>query len=332
MRVAILLLIIMVVGCTKTDIQLYKNIVKKQKNSCYVVSINADKQNTSDFYVVKTLNDYGLVVHLKTQLRDIEGMTYVYDYDITYSTGKAIFKGSTKAFYWELDNPPPQDPNGPYIPPEPGAPRHPIEDLEKRETRDFEIFFDEKTGYANEVKFVNSVNPEVHLTYDKSGRFTAIGPYIVTTDQKGNILSILQPEPIEPYYAGQQLGVTFEYSDLNSAKKTNQYYETPFIFIHPMYSILEVLNWGPFQPNAQRTGYGMLWYIYDPELVGEYGAPSPWVWAQYSDHQYDESGKLVGYTFYGDLTRDPPGTDGNETAQTPRTIEWRCNETKKLSP
>ena len=168
--------------------QLNKNYANKQKNSCYVVSVNADKQNTSDFYVVKTFDAYGVLRHLKTQLWDLDGNTYVYDYDITYSSGKAIFKGSTKTLYWFLDNPSPQDENGPYIPPEPGAPRHPVEQVALRDTRDFEILLDKKTDYAQEVRYIGENNTELKLTYDKSGRLTGVGAYIVTTDNKGNIL------------------------------------------------------------------------------------------------------------------------------------------------
>lgn len=325
MKFTIYILIGMIIGCSKTDWQWYKRSINKHKDNCYTVSTNADKQNTSDFYMIKTFGDDGMLQHVKTQLWDVEGTTYLYDYDINYSNGKAIFKGSTKTFYWELDNPPPQDDNGPYIPPEPGAPRHPVENVALRDTRRFEIFFDKKTGYANAVKYTDSVRPELELSYDNSGRLTRVGAYIVTTDNKGNILSMLTPKASDPYLLDEQLGVTFTYSGLNTAKGTNQYYETPFIFIHPMYSLLEVLNWGPFQPHAERTGYSLLWYYYDPELVGEYGAPSPWVGAQYSNHQYDETGNLVSYTFYGDLTRDPPGPDGNETDQRQRLIEWNCN-------
>ena len=172
----------------------------------------------------------------------------------------------------------------------------------------------------------------MQLLYDKNGRLSGVGSYIVTTDKKGNILSILTPKPTEPYLFGEQLGVTYTYSSLNTVKGMNQYYETPFIFIHPMYSLLEVLNWGPFQPNAQRTGFSLLWYYYDPELVGEYGAPSPWVSAEYSDHRYDETGNLVSYTFYGDLTRDPPGPYTNETDQRQRIIEWNCNMSNMNDP
>ena len=325
MKFAIYALSIMMVGCTKTDMQWYKHSVKKHKNSCYTLSVNADRQNTSDFYMIKTVDDDGMIRHVKTQLLDLQGVTYIFDYDISYAYGKAILKGTTKRFYWVLDNPPPQDDNGPYIPPEPGAPRHPVEDLANRDSRDFEIFFDKKTGYASAVKYIDSLHPALQLSYDKSGRLTGVGNYSVTTDHKGNILSMLTPKPTEPYLFGQQLGVTFTYSGLHTVKATNQYYETPFIFIHPMYSLLEVLNWGPFQPHAQRTGYSLQWYHYDPELVGEYGAPSPWVYAQYSNHQYDEEGNLVSYTFYGDLTTDPPGPDVNETDQRPRIIEWNCN-------
>lgn len=71
-------------SCTKKDIQAYKRYVKK--NPCMAVSFNADKQNTNDFYMVKTFDANGVLTHLKTQLKDIEGNTYVYDYDITFKS------------------------------------------------------------------------------------------------------------------------------------------------------------------------------------------------------------------------------------------------------
>ena len=135
---------------------------------------------------------------------------------------------------------------------------------------------------------------------------------------------ILTPKPTEPYLYGQQLGINFTYSDLNISKGTQQYYETPYIFIHSMYSLLEVLNWGPFQPNAERTGLSLLRYYEDHEL-GEYDIPSMWVYAQYTNHHYDEKGNLVSYTFDGDLTRDYPFPLNHETAQRERNIEWSCN-------
>ena len=154
-----------------------------------------------------------------------------------------------------------------------------------------------------------------------------MGSYIVTTDNRGNIISILTPKPTEPYLYGQQLGITFTYSDSNTARKTNQYYETPYIFIHPMYSLLEVLNWGPFQPHAERTGLTLQHFYVDPELV-EYNIPSPWTYANYVDHQYDEHGNLISYTFDGDLTKDYPIPYSHETAQRQRIINWSCSRVK----
>jgi hypothetical protein len=150
---------------------------------------------------VKTLDEFGIVRHLKTQLWDLEGNTHVYDCDI--STGRATFKGSTKTFYWFLDNPPPQADNDPYIPPEPGAPRHQVEQTDLRDIRDFEVLFNDKTGFAYQMKYSNSSTPELTLTYDKHGTFTGVNNYIVTTDKSGNILSILSPEPTDPFLYGR---------------------------------------------------------------------------------------------------------------------------------
>ena len=91
-----------------------------------------------------------------------------------------------------------------------------------------------------------------------------------------------------------------------------------------MYSLLEVLNWGPFQPNAERTGLSLLHYYEDPKLI-EYDVPSRWVNAQYTNHQYDVNGNLASYTFDGDLTRDCPSPFHRETAQKQRILNWSCD-------
>lgn len=322
MKYAALILLILFAGCTKSNWLLYRNYLKDQKHGCYPVSINANTHNSSDFYVIKTFNNIGLLTHLKLQLRDLDGDTHVYDYNVSYAPGKAVFKGTTKIFYWLLDNPPP---DGEY--PLPGAPRHPEEQVNLRETRDFEILFETKTGYAREVRYVNSSTAELRLTYDKNGRLMKVSDYNVTTDKKGNILSILLPKERDPYGNQQQLGVTYTYSDVVD-KNRRQYYETPAIFIHPMFSLLEVLDWGPFQPTRERTGFSILHTYYDP-LLGEYPLPIPFFVAQYTGHRYDANGNLTGYTFDGDLTKDYTFPVNHETAQIERVIAWSCSDNVK---
>jgi hypothetical protein len=139
------------------------------------------------------------------------------------------------------------------------------------------------------VKYIGNNNPELVLSYDKHGTLTGVNNFIVTTDREGNIVSILTPKPTDPFLYGQQLGVNFTYSASTLPKKTNQYYETPYIFVHPIYSLLEVLNWGPFQPKAERTGLSLQRTFEDPEL-GEYPIPSVWLNASYLEHKYDENG------------------------------------------
>jgi len=102
--VLILFAIVFLLSCTKKNIQAYKHYVKK--NPCMAVSFNADKQNTNDFYMVKTFDASGILTHLKTQLKDIEGNTYVYDYGITYASNVAKFAGRTTVYRWDFDKPP----------------------------------------------------------------------------------------------------------------------------------------------------------------------------------------------------------------------------------
>jgi hypothetical protein len=241
------------------------------------------------------------------------------DYDISYQPGKAVFEGVTKVIDWLPDNPP-QDGEIP----EPGAPRHPEEDISMRDTRDFEILLDKQSGYAGLVRYVNSNAAALTLTYTNSGKLSAVNDYSVVTDNKGNILSMLSPKSNDPYGTGQQLGITYSYAEGNGSNRKHQYYESPFIFIHPMFSLLEVLDWGPFQPNKERTGFYIQHNYEDPEL-GEYPIPLPFVTAQYTEHIYDASGNLISYTYDGDLTQDFPFPVNHETAQIKRTIVWNCN-------
>ena len=320
MRIFVVFTLFLALGCTKKDIQAFKNYQKK--NTCVTVSINADKQNSDDFFVVKTFDEYGIVRHLKTQIHNIYGSAILFDYDITYEDNKAIFKGSTKVYFWELDNPPSGE--DPYTPPDPDAPKHPEEQVEYRDTRDFEVLFDKKTRFPVEVRYVESQESVLKLIYNHKGYLSQVGNYNVTTDNRGNILSILTPPLVEEeyYYGPQQLGVRYYYSDQNVAKTTNQYYETPNIFISPMYSILEILAWGPFQPDLERISVNL------QHTYGEEYLPDPTMGMSYYNHQYDQQGNLVSYSFEGDIRRALPYPMGRDIRQLNRTIEWKCNQEK----
>ena len=153
-------LVIMFFSCTKKDNKLYAHYL--DKNPCNVVGFNVEKQDTNDFYMIKTFDDAGILRHIKTQLYDIQYTTYQFDYDITYAKNKATFKGVTRQIDWMpseiFDNGMPNF--------NPDAPFHPVENIYALERRNLEVVFDSKTGYAVEVRFVNDQQPLLTLAYD----------------------------------------------------------------------------------------------------------------------------------------------------------------------
>jgi len=310
-----LFVIFLTLGCTKKDFQAYRNYQKK--NACVMVSMNADRQNSDEFYVIKTYNQYGVLTHLKTQIRDLNNTSFVYDYDITYAENRAIFKGSTRVLNWVFDNPPSEDEY--ETPFNPDAPQHAEEQTELRDTRDFEIILDHRTHFPIEVRYRQSRESLLKLSYDNRGYLKKVGAFNVTTDQRGNILSLETPPYEGEYYHGQTTGVYYYYGTRELAKVTRQFYETPNIFIHPMYSILEILNWGPFQPNLERTGFGM-GYDYGDEAY----PVQPWIEGTYTNHQYDNNGNLVRYTFNGNFYRAIPYYEYGNSRQVNRSIVWQC--------
>ncbi|MEO8583787.1 MAG: hypothetical protein ABI415_08315 [Flavitalea sp.] len=274
--------------------------------------MNTQKQKTSDYYVIKTLDHYGLVRHLKAQLWDHNGFEYVFDYDISYNTGSATFKGSRRVYYWVLNDQ--SDPNN--APPD--APKHPMEEFKMRENRSFQAFFDHNSGFAKEIKYVGKSASELKLTYDRQYQLAKVDNYIVTNDSHGNIISMLLPSP-EPYIH-EHLGVTYFYNQKH-VKKAGQYYETPYIFINPFYSLIEVLNWGPFQPSNERTGVS-LQYMYSVDELPSY-YPDQYVDAQYSNHKYDANGNLISYDFNGELSHGSPYYP-SDYVERDRIITWKC--------
>lgn len=312
-KLYLFLALLLSVGCSKKDFQLIKYYVNK--NKCSVVSINADEQGTNKFFMVKTFNENKLLTHIKFQVNDIYGFHYRFDYEITYNRDKAIFKGSTKAFTWVLDTPP-EDPEAPV---DPDAPTHPEEIVELRDTRDFEIILDRRTHYPTEVRYLSTGESALQLEYNNRGFLSKVGHYIVTTDNRGNILTMLTPPLVEeePYYGPQQLGIRYSYSERTVPRNANMFYETPTMFISPMYSLIELLNWGPFQPDRERV------HVTLQHRYGEEYLPSPSMEAEYSNHQYDRYGNLMSYNFEGDIRRELP-YEGTVAQRDQRTLNWNC--------
>lgn len=315
MRKCFLLLIsIFALSCTKKDVQLIKHYLNN--NRCSVVSINADKQNTDQFFMIKTFNDNKALTHIKFQVNDIYGDRYQFDYSISYEKDKAIFKGSTKVFTWVLDTPP-EDPDAPV---DPDAPTHPEEIIELRDTRNFEILLDRRSHYPIEVRYLPSGELALKLEYNNRGFLSKVGHFIVKTDNRGNILTILTPPLVEeePYYGPQQLGIWNTYSDRSLPHNAKMFYETPTIFISPMYSLIELLNWGPFQPDRERI-HVTLQHRYAEEYL-----PSSTMESDYSSHQYDSNGNLISYDFEGDVRRAIP-YQSTIVQRGNRSIKWQCS-------
>lgn len=314
MRYPILFLLVsLIASCTKKDLWIFRNVEKTE--NCEAESFNADKQNSSDVFVLKTFNNYGLVTHFKAQVRDVYGMNYLFDYDITYGFNRAVLRGSTKAIWWVSDSPP-EDPDTPV---DPDASTHPEEDVTLRDTSAIEVVLDSKTRYPVEVKKLNTGESRLILKYDNRGFLSQVNNFIVTTDAEGNILKILTPPLVEedPYYGPQQLGIWYTYSDKELPAGSPQYYETPNVFISPMYSMLEILNWGPIQPHRERTE--MVMQI----AYGEEYLPSPFLNTTYTNHQYDAKGKLISYLFEGDTRRYLPYF-GSAWLSANRSLSWEC--------
>ena len=313
-------------SCTKKDIQAYKHYVKK--NPCIAVSFNADRQHTSDFYMIKTFDENGILTHLKTQLKDIEGNTYVYNYEVSYAANVANFTGSTTVYRWDFDNPGehrPWDEN--YDPPV-----HPVELTDQKDTRGFSITLDKKTGYATQARFNDEIAASLQLQYTRHGFLDSVivhhyfnSEYITTsrfdatTDESGNILSVLHKEE----FGDQRLGLRYSYDAVKSNKYT-QFYEPANIIIHPLYALLEVLNWGPFQPDHERKFVSVTTTFASPEVDWDYIIDS-----DYLNHQYDERGNLTGYTFSGEFTKGDWWGWAFRGVRNQK-IEWKCMD-KKLS-
>ena len=308
-----LVFIILVVSCTRKDIIWF--VGNQSKQQCKVTAINADKTGTDDFYLIKTFDGKGVLTHIKAQVGDYYGAKYVFDYAITYARNKAIFKGSTKAYHWVLD----VQPENPDDPVDPDAHTHPEEDTTVRDLRSFEILLDDKTKYPVEVRVANTGESLLKLKYDSRGYLSQVGDFYAKTDERGNLLELLTAPLVEeePYYGPQQLGYWYNYSDRPATKGVTQFYEAPTIFISPYYTLLELLNWGPFQPDRERV-YVLLQHRYAEEYL-----PSPTMEMQYFNHQYDASGRLMKYDFEGEDQRQLPYM-GPFMRKSDRIITWQC--------
>jgi hypothetical protein len=316
-----LLLIVVFAQLACTKMELVHRFRDQVKPPCVVASVNAEREATNDFYVIRSFNSAGKLMHIKTQLRDIYGTTYVYDYKISYSYNRALLTGTTTEIFWEKDNPEEwtEDP-----PVHPGS-------TSVIDNKPIEILFDGRTGFAKKVRYQLDRQPLLEVTYDSNEYLDSVKGYTwnketdhldttlvdVLVDATGNITQLLKiGDSASDAYFGH-VGVRYQYSENAIGKK--HYYETPNIFIHPMYSLLEVLDWGPFQPNRQRIWSEVYWNHPPDEIDMDV-----FINAEYVDHQYDADGKLVSYTLNGETTRFDE-TGGTPWVVRPRIISWKCN-------
>jgi hypothetical protein len=280
--------------------------------------VNEAQQQTNDFFLIRTFDRNGTLVHLKTQLKDILENTYVYDYDVAYAVNKIVLSGKTIQTNWTLDDPEDLSPD----------PAIHFTGSEVISTKNIEIFLDAKAKYPVEVRHARSPRPLMTLQYDRHHFLDSVHVFVydkenlayvldfnVTTDAWGNIVSIHEnadPQTIEKF---GYLGVEYAYAE-GAPSHRHEFYETPNIFIDPMFNLLEVLDIGPFQPNRQRIGGSISW-IYPPDEINI----DTYIEFSYRDHVYDRKGNLINYTFDGEFGRIfAPGA--SHFGQRLRTIRW----------
>jgi hypothetical protein len=138
----------------------------------------------------------------------------------------------------------------------------------------------------------------------------------VTTDKQGNILTILR--------FSSELGVHYGYNP--ESRRTKHFYEPANIFVHPMYSLLEVLDWGPLQPNLERTSVDIVWGLPPADPPDDFSTDLM-ISAIYRDHVYDVDGKLTCYKFDGEFGRFV-SFNLSHAGIRDRSIHWNCLDNK----
>lgn len=318
-RLLLLFIIPALIGsCRKNDF--IPNPYTKWKSTCEVVSINADRQDSYDFYMVKTLGKYGQPTHIKTQIRDVYGQVFLFEYDIKYLSDKALFTGVTKQIFWVLD-----DPEVSYEDPSMHKEGEQVID-----NRAFEVFMDKRTGFASFVRYADNQSPILRLNYDRRSRLDSIKTFFfndyesrpdtahfdVSTDAQGNIVSLFaEGDSASNAYFGY-LGVRFMIDGSAPLRGKKIFYDPVPIYINRFYSLLEALDWGPFQPDRERSWFEIQ-VAYPPEEINI----DVYVDGNYLNHQYDEKGKMTGYTLDSELfwLMSP-------RFQHTRTIVWDCRK------
>jgi hypothetical protein len=307
--------ILLLFACRKNDYILIKHFTDRHH---VVVAINEDKQNTNDFYLLRTFDTQGKLVHIKTQLKDIFGNTYVYDYKVSYGNNKLVLTGNITQNDWLLNDPEDlsSDPEVHYA----GS--------QVIDTRSYEILLDPKIKFPLAVIFADGKRPLLKLSYDRRNYLDSLHlvvyneksvayslDYNVTTNAYGDIMSVRQnadPETVNKY---GYLGVEYNYAE-GAVGNKHEFYESPNILIDGMFNLLELIDIGPFQPTKRRTGGTIIW-TYPPDEIDL----DTRIDFEYRDHQYDAKGNLIHYTFDGEFGRFYyPGA--SHFGQRSRTLKW----------
>jgi hypothetical protein len=275
---------------------------KEIADPCFTESLNPEKIQDTVFEpaFLKTFDDFGHITHIKMQVVGYYGELIVFDHDITYTKKKALLKGCMKVFYRFYDCEPCNG-DEPYY----------IKEIEEdRNEKDIEILLDTNSGFATEVYqpdasltdisnyyngghiklFYNDLQllDKVVFPSDSSGYYT----WKIVSDENGNIIGIHLAD------STNESRITYHYSSAGIGR--NLFYEpSPPYLIHAYYSLLEALNWGPFQPKLER--------LYSSFIIYEGSTPNE---VFYSDHKYSLEGNLVSYSHDG--------------GQSINNVKWEC--------
>jgi hypothetical protein len=251
-------------ACSKRDIR--DHLINK-RDACQVVTYNAPLTGYKNFYG-KKVNDLGYATSVKSRMFTFFGDTDNYDLNITFIT--PIHARLTGTYYF-MSFPSEND----------SFPDEGVIDYEALISWD--AYFD---PYTRDLIKITDANADdyvrLELTYD-SGRIVHIyddqsiqRSYDVTHDLNGNITTI---------YSETQEGMEYTYSDKGAGKQLH--YDPAGYCVGPLYSLVEMLDWAPTNPNRERISALGISGDAEPGGVQEY--------YEYMNQTYDPTGKQTGW-------------------------------------
>lgn len=266
MKISFLLVLsaIVLVSCQKINPDLLNSIRDKAKPpNCTFISYRGATPTNMQFWMDKKMGSDGRPTDLKVHLMWTFGSSYLYDLHITYQGNKAYLTGSQTKYAW-------YDYTG-----ETGYLDTPV--VEEVQPILYEVTFDPTTKYALSMIDQESNGIPITLTYDgnKLKSFVSINSWVVTTDENNNIIKI---------WSENDAGTLIKYSEKGNGKKLFYAPIGVAAVLPDSYSILEILDWGPFQPNRERTEVTTYWDGYYLEQT-----------ATIDKHIYAPTGNLLAY-------------------------------------